>query len=92
LIDWKQIINKNFLVEATLIMNEFFYQSSIEDRKKEVSKIVENNQIYKHLRNSPAGQKESAEQGKNVLSSWFLIVAKRLKGVVAINNKDGVKI
>ncbi len=72
-------------------MNEFYIQSVIEDRKKEVSKIVEDNQIYSHLRDSTKDQRESAEQGKNVLSLWLLMVAKRLKGVFTINNKGSVK-
>ncbi len=73
-------------------MNEFYIQSVIEDRKKEVSKIVEDNQIYIHLRDSAPNQRESAEKGKNVLNLWLLRVAKRLKGVFTINNKGGVKV
>ena len=73
-------------------MNEFYIQSVIEDRKKEVSKIVEDNQIYSHLRDSTTNQRESAEKGKNVLHLWLLRVAKRLKGVFTINNKGSVKV
>ena len=79
-------------METTLTMNEHYFQSVIDDRKKEVSKIVEDNQIYSHLRDSATNQRESAEQGKNVLSSWLLRVAKRLKGVYTINNKGSVKV
>ena len=73
-------------------MNEHYFQSVIDDRKKEVSKIVEDNQIYSHLRGSATNQRESDEKGKNVLSSWLLRVAKRLKGVFTINNKGSVKV
>ena len=73
-------------------MNEFYIQSVIEDRKKEVSKIVVDNQIYSHLRGSAANQRESDEKGKNVLNLWLLTVAKRLKGVFATNNKGSVKV
>jgi hypothetical protein len=79
-------------VEVKLTVNEFYIQSVIDDRKKEVSKIVEDNQIYSHLRGSAANQRESAEQGKNVLSMGLLKVAKRLKGVFAIKNKGSVKV
>ncbi len=73
-------------------MNEHYIQSVIDDRKKEVSKIVEDNQIYSHLRDSARNQLESAEQGKNVLSLWLLRVAKRLKSVFTINNKGSIKV
>jgi hypothetical protein len=73
-------------------MNEHYIQSVIDDRKKEVSKIVEDNQIYSHLRDSATNQRESDEKGKNVLSLWLLRVAKRLKGVFTINNKGSVKV
>jgi len=73
-------------------MNEYYLQSVIDDRKKEVDKIVEDNQIYKHLRDSTKDQRESAEQGKNVLSMWLLKVAKRFKGVFAIRNKGDVNV
>ena len=73
-------------------MNGFYFQSVIKDRERDVSKYVEINRIHRHHRDSAISQLESAGQGRNVLSSWFWAVAKRLKGVVAINNKDGVKI
>jgi len=73
-------------------MDELYMQSVIQDRQKEVNKIVEYNRIHRHYRDSARSQVESAGQGKNVLSSWFWVVAKRLKGVLAINNKDGVKV
>jgi hypothetical protein len=79
-------------VEVKLTVNEFYIQSVIDDRKKEVSKIVEDNQIYSHLRGSAANQRESDEKGKNVLSLWLLTVANRLKGVFEINNEGSVKV
>ena len=79
-------------MEVKLTVNEFYIQSVIDDRKKEVSKIVEDNQIYSHLRGSAANQRESDEKGKNVLSLWLLTIAKRLKGVFAANNKGSVKV
>lgn len=73
-------------------MDELYMQSVIQDRQKEVNKIVEDNRILRHYRDSVRRPVEHAGQGKNVLSSWFLAVAKRLKGVLANNNKDGVKV
>lgn len=73
-------------------MNDSYFRSVIKDRERDVSKYVEYNRIHRHYRDSVRSQLESTGQGKNVLSSWFWAVAKRLKGVVAINNKDGVKI
>lgn len=73
-------------------MNDLYFRSVIEDREREVSKYVEINRIHRHYRDSDRSQLESAGQGKNVLSSWFWVVTKRLKGVLAINNKDGVKV
>jgi hypothetical protein len=73
-------------------MNEHYIQSVIDDRKKEVSKIVADNQIYSNLRDSATSQRESAEQGQNGLSLWLLKVAKRFKGIFTINNKGSVKV
>ena len=73
-------------------MNESYIRSVIKDREREVYKIVEDNRINNHYRDSASSQLESARQGKNVLSSWFLIVAKRLKGVFEISNKGDVKV
>jgi hypothetical protein len=44
-------------------MNEHYIQSVIDDRKKEVYKIVEDNQIYSHLRGSDTSQREFTQQG-----------------------------
>jgi hypothetical protein len=73
-------------------MNESYMRSVIKDREREVSKYVEYNQIHRLMRDSTTNQLESSGQWKNVLSSWFLIVAKRLKGVFEISNKGDVKV
>lgn len=74
------------------MINGLYFQSVIEDRKREVSKIGENNQLYRQLRDSTTSQRVSDEQGKNMLNLWLLMVAKRIKGVFAVNNKDSVKV
>jgi len=73
-------------------MDELYMQSVIQDRQKEVNKIVEYNRIHRHYRDSARSQVDSAGRGKIVLSSWFVAVVRRLKGVLAVNNKDGVKV
>ena len=73
-------------------MNESYIRSVIKDREKEVSNYVESNRINRHYRDSVRSQPESAEKGKNVLSLWLLMVAKRLKGTFATSNKGGVKV
>jgi hypothetical protein len=73
-------------------MNEHYIQSVIDDRKKEVYKIVEDNQIYSHLRGSDTSQREFTQQGEGKLRFWMMRVGKRLKGVFTINNKGGVKV
>lgn len=73
-------------------MNGLYFQSVIEDRQREVNKIVEYNQFHSHLKDSAASQRVSDKKGKNVLSLWLLVVAKRFKGVFATNNKGSVKV
>lgn len=73
-------------------MNESYMRSVIKDREREVSKYVEYNQIHRFMRDSTTNQRESAEQKKNVFSSSFLIVAKRLKSMFAISNKGDIKV
>ena len=74
-----------------MIQNDSYIRTVIRDREREVEKYVEYNKIDRHYRESVASQGDSAEQGKNILSLWFLTVSKRLKGVLAINNKDSLK-
>ena len=75
-----------------MIQNDLIIRSDIEHRKREVSPYAEYNKIDQQNRESAASQQESTEQGKNILNLWFLTIAKWLKGVLAINNKDGVKV
>jgi hypothetical protein len=91
LIDWKQVVDKNLSVEVTIDMNEYFYKSVIEDRQREVHKIVQDNQINRHYWDAASSQLESTGQVKNALGSWLLIVAKRIKSIFAIANKGSIK-
>ena len=79
-------------MEATHTMNGSYFQSVIKDRERDVSKYVEINQIHRHYRDSARSQLGFTGKGKIVMRSWFWAVARRLKGVLAIKNKDGVKV
>jgi hypothetical protein len=59
--------------------------------ERDVSTYSQYNQINRHEKDSARSQNESIGLGKNVLSSWFLMGAKRLKGVFQISNKSDVK-
>ena len=74
-----------------MIQNDSYIRTVIRDREREVEKYVEYNKIDRHYRESAASQGDSTEQGKNILSLLFLTVTKRLKGVVAFNNRDSLK-
>lgn len=72
--------------------NDLYIRTVIKDREREVSKYIVYNQIYSQYRDSSTSNGESAGESKNILSLWILMITKRLKGVVPINNKDGVKV
>jgi hypothetical protein len=72
-------------------MDESYFQSAIEDRKREVSKIVEDNQIYKHLEGSTADQRVTAKDRKNSMIFLLLMVAKWIKGVYSFTKEGDIK-
>jgi hypothetical protein len=72
-------------------MNQSYYQSVIDDREREVVKNVEEKHIYRHFRESIAKRQDASEKGKNILSSWIWMIAKRLVGVFQVNDKSNVK-
>lgn len=72
--------------------NDLYIRTVIKDREREVSKYIVYNQIYSQYRDSSTSNGESVGESKNILSLWILMITKRLKGVVPINNKDGVKV
>jgi hypothetical protein len=78
-------------VEERLAMDESYFQSAIEDRKREVSKIVEDNQIYKHLGDTTTDQLESTKNNKNTMILWLMMVAKWIKGVYTVTIEGDIK-
>lgn len=73
-------------------MNELYMRSVTRDRERVVSKIVKENQYYRYLREPNTDERDSAGQSKHVLSSWLMMVGKRIKGVLEFNNKGDVKV
>ena len=72
-------------------MNQLFYEAIVKEKEREVAKYVEYNRIKRLYRDSARSQPESTGPDKNVISSWLLRVAKRLKGVFALNTEDSAK-
>jgi len=73
-------------------MHQLYVQSVINDREREVKKAMEINRVYRHNRGFVTSQEGTAENGKNFMSLWFLMVAHRLKGVFQIGNKSDVNV
>jgi hypothetical protein len=73
-------------------MNQLYIHSVIKVREWDKTKSVEYNRIHHHDTEPSRKQLESTEKGKNVLSSWFLMIAYRLKGVFQISNKSEVNV
>jgi hypothetical protein len=73
-------------------MNQLYIHSVIKVREWDKTKSVEYNRIHPNDTDSARKQLESAEQGKNVLISWLLMVGKRFKGVYQIRNKGDIKV
>ncbi len=73
------------------MMNQLFYEAILKEKEREVAKYVEYNRIKRLYRDSARSQPESTQKDKNVISSWLLMVAKRIKGVFEFNTKDCVK-
>ena len=72
-------------------MNESYFQSTIEDRKREVSKIVTDNQINKHLEDSTPNQRESNKHNKKTLVLWLMVVARWIKNVYTFPGEGNIK-
>ena len=75
-----------------MIVNDLVIRSANRDREREVETYSEYNKINNYSSGSTANQKPSTEKRKNFLGLWFLIVANRLKGVLAIDTKDSLKV
>lgn len=73
-------------------MDQLFIQTVINDREREVVKHVEDNQIYKQLRESAAERQDATEKGMNVLSSLWLTITKYLRGVFASIPEDSLEV
>ena len=72
-------------------MNESYFQSAIDDRKREVSKIVADNRIYNHLEDSNVDERNSAKNSKNTMILWLLMIVKWIKGVSAVTTEGSLK-
>jgi hypothetical protein len=66
-------------------MNENYIKSVINDREREIIKIVEDNRTKRDFKDSARTHLESGEQDKNVLIFWFLVFTKWFKSVFAVN-------
>jgi hypothetical protein len=73
-------------------MDQLFIQTVINDREREVVKHVEDNQIYKQLRESAAEKQDVTEKSMNFLSSLWLTVTKHLRGVSASIPEDSLEV
>ena len=73
-------------------MNGSYFESVIKDRQRDVSKYVEINRIHRQRRDSDTSLREYTLQGESKLRFWMMRAGKRLKGVLAFNNKGSVKI
>lgn len=72
-------------------MNELYMKSVIEDRQREVYKLVEQNRSNRYYGDGARNRQGFNWQWKNGLISWFKIVAKRFKSILSIPSKDRVK-
>lgn len=72
-------------------MNDFFYSSIIKDRQREVNKIVQENRINSHFRDSASNRLESSGQVNNLLDSWHKVVIKRFKSIFDVTHKENIK-
>jgi hypothetical protein len=73
-------------------MNGLYFESVIKDRQRDVSKYVEINRIHRQRRDSDTNLQEYTLQGESRLRLWMMRVGKRLRGVLAFNNKGSVKV
>ena len=73
-------------------MNQLLYEAIVKEKEREVAKYVEYNRIKRLYRDSARSQPESTGQDKNVITSWLLMVGKRIKGVFQINKKSDVNV
>ena len=73
-------------------MNGLYFESVIKDRQRDVSKYVEINRIHRQRRDSDTSLREYTLQGESRLRLWMMRVGKRLRGVLAFNNKGSVKV
>ena len=73
-------------------MNGLYFESVIKDRQRDVSKYVEINRIHRQRRDSDTSLREFTQQGESKLRFWMMRAGKRLKGVLAFNNKGSVKV
>ena len=79
-------------MEVNIKMNGIYFESVIKDRQRDVSKYVEINRIHRQRRDSDTSLREYTLQGESRLRLWMMRVGKRLKGVLAFNNKGSVKV
>jgi hypothetical protein len=73
-------------------MDQLFIQTVINDREREVVKHVEDNQIYKQLRESAAEKQDVTEKSMNFLSLLWLTVTKHFRGVSASIPEDSLEV
>lgn len=72
-------------------MNQLYIHSVIKIREWEAEKHTEHTRINRH-KDSKTSRQDAAEKSKIGLSSWFLMLTNKIKGVSVINSEDSLKI
>jgi len=69
-------------------MNESYFQSVIEDRHREVSNVVKDNQTPSHLKDVVSNKPQS----KSISNLPVLLIGKQLEGFFTIYNKHSLNV
>ena len=72
-------------------MNQLYIHSVIKIREWEAEKHTEHNRINRH-KDSKTRRQDVGEKGKIGLSSWFLMITNKIKGVSVIKSEDSLKV
>lgn len=73
-------------------MNQLYIHSVIKIREWDAEKQDEHNRIDRHHKDSKTRRQDAGEKGKIGLSSWFLMITNKIKGVSVIKSEDSLKV
>ena len=73
-------------------MNQLYIHSVIKIREWDKTNSVEYNRDHHNNKDLAKSQNESTGQSKHVLRLWFLMIAKRFKGIFALKTEDSLKV